>query len=144
LAAGLSVVSGCGIIKVPPESWHVFRRQDQDDEQLNRLASAQSIEQIDAVFEEILACKNGQKTVERLLSGWGKHDSWYDLAVVHFIWKHWPSYYGRQENIDSGPLMSVIASRISEQPSLLAEYFWYAQWQVNGLSFKWLCQACES
>jgi hypothetical protein len=132
--------AGCGIIKTPLDSHFAFKPPDHVGEQLDRLVSARSIQEIDARFDEILDGEDGQRVVERLLSGWGKHDSWYDLAVVHF---HWPSYYGRHKDIHSGPFMRAIVSRIREQPSLLAEYFWYAQWHANGLSFKWLCQACE-
>jgi hypothetical protein len=131
-------------MKTPLESHFALKPRDHIGEQLDRLVSARSIQEIEARFDEILDGKDAQRIVERLVSGWGKHDSWYDLTVVHFIWKHWPSYYGRQKNVAPGPLMSVIASRATEQPGLLAEYFWYAQWHSNGLSFKWMCQACES
>lgn len=144
VAAGLLLGAGCGTIKAPRDVGLALKPRAGAEEQVLRLVSARSIEEIDSGFEEILARKDREQIVERLLSGWGRHDSWYDLAVVHFIWNHWPSYYGRQEKLDPRPLMSAITSRISEQPSLLPEYFWYAQWQMNGLSFRWLCGACES
>jgi len=144
LVAGLIFISGCGIIKTSGETRVAFESRDQIDEQLDRLLESSSLEEIDTAFDEILPSKNGQKTIERLLAGWGKHGSWYDLVVVHYIWTHWPSYYGRSDKIDPAPLMPLIAARLNEQPELLPQLYWYVQWKFDGLSFPMFCRPCES
>lgn len=144
LITGLFSCTGCGTFELSPEAQLASRQQDPVEEQLNQLVGARSIEEIDRKLEEILDGKDAQKTIERLLSDWGKHDSWYDLAVVEFIWEHWPGYYGKKSEISPGPLMSVIATRVREERSLLPQFFWYVQWRMNGLSFQRLCQFCEA
>ena len=144
LASGLTLSSGCGALKMPAESRSLFAQQRNVDELLDRLTSARSIAEIDAILDEILADKNGQKIVERLLSGWGKNGSWYDLAVVEYLWKYWPSYYGKHGKIDSAPLMPLVMSRLNEQPDLLPQLFWFVQWKFDGLEFPLFCRPCES
>jgi len=112
--------------------------------QIDRLADVRSVTEIDSILEGLIPTRRGQANVERLLDGWGRHGSWYDLAVVHYLWDHWPSAYERWDRIEPAPLMSVVTARIRNNPDLLRQAFWYATWKSSRLEFADLCRCCQS
>jgi hypothetical protein len=82
----------------------------------------------------------GQANLELLMDGWGRHGLWFDLAVMRYIWKSWPRIYtddGKQ--FDALRLITILRSRVEEQPKLLGQLFWYVQWEHRGLTFKDIC-----
>jgi hypothetical protein len=114
-------------------------------ESLMRLGEVRSVEEIDAALERIVPGNEGQHNVEVMFEGWGKHGSWYDLAVNRYIFSHWPSAYRKKWNhIDSRPLAAIIERRLNEQPDLLRQFYWYAQWERGGMPFDRLCSLCLS
>jgi hypothetical protein len=87
----------------------------------------------------------GQAKVESLLAGWGKHGSWYDLAVMRYVWKFWPRVYHQDEKqIDALRLIPILRQRVKEQPKLAGQLFWYAQWEHRGMKFKEVCDVSRS
>ncbi|MCY2966262.1 MAG: hypothetical protein NT069_21960 [Planctomycetota bacterium] len=142
LVAVVAAFGGCHAFDSSCASRLAIKPDDED--WIDRLDNARSLEQVDAVLQEIVPGGNGQRNVELLISEWGKHGSWFDLAVVRYIWTAWPSGYGKWQHIDSGPLMSLASVRLRENGDLLPQVFWYALWEWNGLEFNRLCQICES
>jgi hypothetical protein len=94
------------------------------------------------IFEES-ADPPGQVKVESLLAGWGKHGSWYDLAVMRYVWKFWPRVF-HQNQIDPMRLIPILRQRVKEQPKLSGQLFWYAQWEHRGMKFKEICDVSRS
>jgi hypothetical protein len=87
----------------------------------------------------------GQANVESLLAGWGKHGSWYDLAVMRYVWKFWPRVFREDEKqVDPLRLIPILRQRIEEQPKLSGQLFWYAQWEHRGMKFKEICDVSRS
>jgi hypothetical protein len=87
----------------------------------------------------------GQENIELLLEGWGKHGSWYDLTVVRYVWKHWPRvFHADRDDIDPLRLIPIARKRIEEQPKLVRQLFWYAQWERRGMKFKDICEVSRS
>jgi hypothetical protein len=87
----------------------------------------------------------GQTKVEQLLAGWGKHGSWYDMAVMRYVWKFWPRVFQQGEKqIDALRLIPILRQRIEEQPKLSGQLFWYAQWEHRGMKFKEICDVSRS
>jgi hypothetical protein len=87
----------------------------------------------------------GQAKVESLLADWGKHGSWYDLAVMRYVWKFWPRVYHQDEKqIDALRLIPFLQQGVKEQPKLAGQLFWYAQWEHRGMKFKEICDVSRS
>jgi hypothetical protein len=82
----------------------------------------------------------GQANLELFLEGWGKHGSWYDLAVARYVWKFWPRLWHNDNQFDDMRLIEILRKRIEEKPKLLGHVFWYAQWERHGMTFKDMCE----
>ena len=120
-----------------------FPSTGNDLSQIDRLADVRSVTEIDSILDGLIPTRHGQANVERLLDGWGRHGSWYDLAVVHYLWDHWPSAYERWDKIEAAPLMPIVTARVRENPHLLRQVFWYATWKSSRLEFADLCRLCQ-
>ncbi len=57
-------------------------------------AACHSLEDVQSLLQEMEDSPEAQLWAEALLNGWGQHGNWYDVAVVEFLIKHWPSAYG--------------------------------------------------
>jgi hypothetical protein len=127
------------------------------EEIVARFARVRSIKQIDHELKELAKQPKqgrpsllrliglsseapGQANIELFLQGWGKHGSWYDLAVARYVWKFWPRVWHDDNQIDDLRLIQVLRKRIEEQPRLIAHVFWYAQWERHGMKFKDVCE----
>lgn len=108
------------------------------------IAELHSIDEIDKVLSHRLNSPSAQTHCEALISGWGKHDSWYDLIVVKFIWEHWEAVYGEHHELDYERVMKQIQDRINEQPELLNQVCWYVQWKYGPWNMPRLCRWLEA
>jgi hypothetical protein len=107
--------------------------------------SAQIVASLVRILEESATNPPGQMNVELLLAGWGKHGSWYDLAVMRYVWRFWPRVFHPGEmQIDALRLIQILRQRVEEQPKLLEQLFWYAQWEHRGMKFKEICEASRT
>lgn len=103
------------------------------------IQNARSIAEIDHALEKIIQGKDAQIKVETLLNGWGRFGDWYDLAVVKYLWEHWPSY-SSDRNVDSERLLPIVITRIEDQPELNRQVYWYTQWKYGVWDFARLCK----
>jgi hypothetical protein len=102
------------------------------------VADCRSIPEVDAALAKLIKGKDAQANVEALLNGWGKHGDWYDLAVVKFLWEHWPSGYG-DADVEAQRLIPIVKARIEAKPELNRQIYWYTQWRYGLVRFSDLC-----
>ncbi|GAB4143974.1 MAG: hypothetical protein Tsb009_15440 [Planctomycetaceae bacterium] len=104
------------------------------------LADKHSLTEIDKELSQRLNQPDAQDQCEQLISGWGKHNQWYDLIVVKFIWRYWANVYGEQHELDYKKLMTLLQSKIREKPELLNQLYWYVQWKIGPWEMPKLCK----
>jgi hypothetical protein len=131
------------------------------DEIVTRFTKVRSIQEIDRELQELVKGPKqgrpslwrliglssespGQANLELFLEGWGRHGSWYDLAVARYVWKFWPRVWHDDNQIDDLRLIQVLKKRIEEQPKLFSHVFWYAQWERHGMKFKDVCEVSHA
>jgi len=134
-------LTGCTLINPIQLSWKTAATsRDQLSVQVEkRFTSCRSLKEVKERLARLDQSRDAQQQAEVLISGWGKHGDWYDLAVVEFLLEHWPSAYGRDsefgpdwERYDSHRLFDVTQRVLNSQPDLVYQVFWYRQWK-NGL-----------
>lgn len=121
-------------ISAPPRA---ISKLVQDD-----FAACRSLEDVQRLLQEMEDSREAQLWAEALLSGWGQHGNWYDVAVVEFLLKHWPSAYGDHpkfgsdsERFDTRRLFEITQHVLRENPELVYQVFWYLQWERGPLDF---------
>ncbi len=143
IAAGIVVLmtGGCSGIGESPLS--VAAPQAADVVLIDSLAHARSIEDIDARMDALLA-QSSEANAEALLHGWGRHGSWYDLAVVRFLTERWPSDRVGDDGLDPRRLARIVLNRLDESPELRGQVAWYTQWKHGPVDFSDLCHRLEN
>ena len=113
-------------------------------------AACRSLEDVQRLLQVMENSREAQLWVEALLSGWGQHGNWYDVAVVEFLLKHWPSAYGDHpkfgpdsDRFDTRRLFDITQHVLSENPELVYQAFWYLQWERRPLDFATLMRDLE-
>ncbi len=113
-------------------------------------AACRSLDEVRNLLQELKDAPNAQLRAEALLSGWGQRGNWYDVAVVEFLIKHWPSAYGDHpkfgpdhERFDTRRLFDITQRVVRENPELVYQVFWYIQWERGPLDFAALMRDLE-
>ena len=64
---------------------------------------------------------------------------------MRYVWKFWPRVFHQDEKqIDAMRLIPILRQRVEEQPKLLGQLFWYAQWEHRGMKFKEICDVIRA
>lgn len=128
---GIALVCGCSVIELSPTSLKVSPTERVAE--IRQFQSSRSIADVDRKLHELLAAPDAQAQAERLIEGWGKHGSWYDLAVVKLWLERWPQEEkdGKQR-FDHHRLFDAAQRSLTSHPSTACQVFWYYQW-TNGV-----------
>ena len=113
-------------------------------------ATCRSLEDVQRLLQELEDSREAQLWAQALLSGWGQHGNWYDVAVVEYLLKHWPSAYcdhpkfgPDSERFDTRRLFDITQHVLNENPELVYQVFWYLQWERGPLDFAALMRDLE-
>lgn len=128
---GIALVCGCNVIELSPTSLKVSPTERVAE--IRHFQSSRSIADVDRKLDELLAAPDGQARTERLIEGWGKHGSWYDLAVVKLWLERRPlKEKDGKERFDHHRLFDAGQKALASHPSIACQVFWYYQWS-NGV-----------
>jgi hypothetical protein len=154
-------VAGCALMSPGKLGWSPSseRRARLSVQVEEQFTSCRSLEEVKLRLARLDQSRDAQQQAEALISGWGKHGDWYDLAVVEFLLEHWPSAYGLGadygpgwgaelgpdwERYDSRRLFDVTQEVLNARPDLVYQVFWYRQWQRGLCDFPSLMRDLET
>lgn len=124
------LLSGCSVLNLNGHGETAARAKLSDE--IAEFANVRSVEEIDRRLKELCAAADAQYRAEVLIEGWGKHGSWYDLAVVRFLWERWPQKLENDiEKFDSRRLFETTKTVLNSESELVCQVFWYFQWSTR-------------
>lgn len=147
------LLTGCTLINRGEFTWpsSASSRAELSAHAEEQFTTCRSIEDVKQRLARLDQSRDAQQQAEVLISGWGRHGDWYDLAVVEFLLEHWPSAYGREskygpdsERYDSRRLFDVTQAVLNSRPDLVYQVFWYRQWKSGLCDFPSLMRDLET
>ena len=131
------LLSGCSALNLT--SGQANTSPVEIEAEIKKYQSCRSIADVDQRLDELLKVPDGQRQAERLIQGWGKHGSWYDLAVVKLWWERWPpEEEGGKNRFSQRRLFDLTQSVLAASPELAGQVFWYFQWSKRVPDFSGL------
>ena len=126
----LILLSGCSSLNLSRNLTETSAAER--DAEIKKFQASRSIADVDQRLDELLEAKDGQQQAERLIQGWGKHGSWYDLAVVKLWWERWPrEEENGKKRFDQRRLFDVTKTVLATDSQLASQVFWYFQWSTR-------------
>ncbi len=114
------LLSGCSVMNLKGRSEVATRAKLADE--IVEFANIRSVEEIDRRLDELCSTADAQQRAELLIEGWGKHGSWYDLAVVKFLWDRWSQKMdGDDEKSDPRRLFETTKTVLNSKPELVCQ-----------------------
>ena len=139
------LLSGCSVLNLNERSTALARTKLADE--IAEFANLRKIEELDRRLNALCEVDDAQQRAELLIEGWGRHGSWYDLAVVKFFVEHFPSAYGHgrrdPERFDLQRLFNTTDQVLRKHPEFVFQLFWYEQWKSGPNDFARLMRQIE-
>ncbi len=145
IVCGVMLLAGCSTLNFS-ERYAAKVRASLAGE-IKEFANLRTTEELDRRLHSLREFDDAQLRFELLIEGWGKHGSWYDLAVVKFFADQFPSAYGNDrrdsELFNMERLFNVTNKVLREHPEFVVQIFWYEQWKSGSDGFARLMQRIE-